>query len=370
MKQTIVTSETLHTIDFTPTVIIGFYQSTQDKHFETHFEKLRERFPDVDVIGCSSESNIYNELPYIDKSNKHLCVYICLDIRKEAYQIKLHEIDHVMEEREKEEKGYGALMFCSRYFSSLECLISTLQERDGYRPLLGAIAGTKDHKQPHGTIFYNGHYFGDHVLLWLIDQKCYRLEGKSAYHFQPVGFEMEVTKAEKTVLYEIENRPALEVLEEIVGDISMETIDSFDHPFFLKENSKIPFAHSPLCSILSIDEDNGSISLYRSVNKHAKLKVGVSLGREEQEQQLKTFKVFKRRKNAVAFLFNCVGIKANLGLMEFVYLMDLKRTLHVPFIGFHSFGEIGSINPENISMLHNQTISIAVLSEREDESCS
>jgi len=370
MRQAIVTSETLDTIDFIPTVIIGFYQNTHAGMFGTYFEKLKEDFPDVDIIGCSSESNIYNKLPFVDKSDDHLCVFVCLDIQKEAYKIKLYDIENVMEEKEEQDETYSAMMFCSRYFTSLEELIARFQSKEKYQPLLGAIAGVAKETKQRGTVFYNGNYYEDHLLLWLIDQKCYRLEGKSIYHFQPVGFEMEVTRAEDTTLYEIENRPALEVLEEIVGDISKETITSFDHPFFLKEKNKVPFAHSPLCSIHSVDKEDGSIHLYRSVKKYAKLKVGVSLGREEQEQQLKEFKTFKNRKNAVAFLFNCVGIKANLGLMEFVYLMDLKKNLHVPFIGFHSFGEIGSINPENFSMLHNQTISIAILSEREDEACN
>jgi hypothetical protein len=370
MKQVIVTGDELDNIDFIPTIIMGFYQSTQDDVFSLYYQKLKVRFPDVDIIGCSSESNIYNDLPYVDENDKNSSVFICLDIKKDAYSVQISTIESMLKKKEKKVEGYGAILFCSRYFTFLENIIFQLQKKRGYRPLFGAIAGTTKNEDTKGTVFFNGNFYEEHLLLWEIDQKCYCLEGRSVYHFQPVGFDMEVTHAEETILYEIENRPALRVLEEIIGDLRGEMIDFFDYPFFLKENRMMSFSDAPLCSIKSVDKDIGSIHLYRSVKKYTKLKMGISLGREEEEKELQVFNEFKNRKNAVAFLFNCVGIKANLGLMEFVYLMELKKALHIPFIGFHSFGEIGSVNPENISILHNQTISIAVLSEREGKECS
>jgi len=373
MKQIIVTCSEFDKIGFIPTVIIGFYQSSMKVSFFEDYQKLKERFPHVDIIGCSSESNIYDFIPHVFFEEKDLCVFLCLDIGKEAYQIELHTPESIMEKQEANGVSYGALMFSSRYFLSMEEIIVSLQKEKNIKPVLGAIASVvSSSKMKDGMIFWNGKYYADHILLWLIDTKCYILEGKSIHHFQPVGFDMEVTKAKDNILYEIENRPALDVLEEIVGDITEETITSFDHPFFLKEkeNGKLSFTSSPLCSIRAIDKKRGTVSLYRSVHEYAKLKIGVARGREEQEKQLEAFSVFRKRKNAVAFIFNCVGIKANLGLMEFVYLMDLKKKLQLPFIGFHSFGEIGSVDEGKYSVLHNQTISVAILSEREGTVCN
>jgi len=373
MKQIIVTAKELEKITFVPTVVIGFYQSGKEEAFSESVTLLKERFPDVDLIGCSSESNIYNFMPHVFFEEEEVCVFVCLDIKKEAYSIELHTTKNSMKKREKYQSSWSALMLCSHYFSALEKLVTRLQKENNIQPLFGAIASVSDASESEsGTLFWNGDYYEDHILLWLIDPKYYLLEGKSVHHFQPVGFDMEVTKAKERVLYEIGNRPALEVLEEVVGRINKGTLSSFDHPFFLKEkeNNKISFNDSPLCSIRAVNKKRGSVSLYRSVHEYAKLKIGVSLGREEQEQQLETFSIFKKRKNAVAFIFNCVGIKANLGLMEFVYLMDLKKKLHLPFIGFHSFGEIGSVNTGGESVLHNQTMSIAILSEKENVECS
>ena len=365
MKQCIVTSEELEQIDFTTTVIFGFYTGGKESYFTDTCLTLMHRFPESDIIGCSSESNIYNHMPHVCDSTEDLCIFLCLDIQKGAYYIDLYQTKEIPKSLKEYEGKYGGLMFCSRYFENLEKVIYDLQSSKNVKPLFGAIAGVSEKsKRESGFVFWNGTYYPDHILLWLVDQDRYLLEGKSSHHFQPVGFDLEVTRAEGTILHEIENRPAHEVLEEIVGKITKETIASFDHPFFLKENAKIPFKHSPLCSIRAVDKKHGSIYLYRSVQERYKLKVGVSLGREEQEKQLAEFATLRKKRNAVAFLFNCVGIKANLGSMEFVYLMDLKKRLHMPIIGFHSFGEIGTTNQEHYSMLHNQTISIAVLSER------
>jgi len=366
MRQSIVTSETLSEINFIPTIIFGFYVGGKESAFTDAAFVLMQRFPQADIIGCSSESNIYNQMPHVLDNEEELCVFLCLDVDKNAYSIDLYRMDRVPKDLKRYTRKFGGLMFVSRYFDNLERVIFDLQSQKGIKPLFGAISGVSDRSEKReGTIFWNGSYYKDHFLLWLVDQDKYLLEGKSSHHFQPVGFDMEVSGAEGTVLYEIEGKPALDALEEVVGNITNETIRSYDHPFFLKEDVDVPFNSSPLCSIREVDERNRTIHLYRSVQERYKLKVGVSLSRDDQENQLNGFKIFRKKRNVVAFLFNCVGIKANLGLMEFVYLMDLKKKLHMPIIGFHSFGEIGTTDPKRLSVLHNQTISIAVLSEKE-----
>ena len=66
----------------------------------------------------------------------------------------------------------------------------------------------------------------------------------------------------------------------------------------------------------------------------------------------------------IAFLFVCVAYKGHWGEMEPIYLMRLAKNLRVPFVGFHAFGEIGPLDPQGFSLMQNQTLTLAVLSEK------
>jgi len=363
MELKILTCNTLHTLDFTPTIVMGFYQDIRERHFLQHYNILKEKYPNVDVIGCSSESNIYDQIPYIENDSK--CVFLCLNMQRKSYQV--HILNHIENNLSLAvEDNYNAIMLSSKYFVGIEKLISDIQHRLNGGNVFGAIASSLDSLSNNATIFYDGKFFKDSTLLWLIDKSYYSLEGLSIHQFEPVGFELIVTKCINDTIYELDHRPALKVLEEIVGHITPQNIQSFDFPFFLKQHDNVSFENTPLCSIKTIDSVANSIVLYRYVKEHDKLKLAIPVSLQEQEERLNWFHRFHTEAQSVALLFNCVGIKAYLGMMEFVYLMDLKHHLKMPFLGFHSFGEIGPLEVGKKSIVHNQTISLAILSPAKD----
>jgi len=363
MELKILTCNTLATLDFVPTIVIGFYQNIKESHFLQYYKGLKEKYPDVDVIGCSTESNIYNQIPYIENDSK--CVFLCLKMIKKSYEVYIFDNDINSFDCPYDEK-YNAIIFSSKYFSGIENIIFNIQDKLGDGNIFGAIASSVKPLDDVATIFYNGTFFKDSTLLWLINKSYYDLEGLSIHQFQPVGFELIITKAVNDTIYELDHRPALKVLEEIVGHITQQNIQSFDFPFFLKQHDGVSFENTSLCSIKTIDTVSNSIVLYRYVKEHDKLKLAIPISSKEQEDRLKQFHKFHTNKQSVALLFNCVGIKAYLGMMEFVYLMDLKYNLKMPFVGFHSFGEIGPLEVGQKSILHNQTISLAIMSPKKE----
>jgi len=364
MKYIALTCQELEKIDFIPTIIIGFYQSKRKKNFIGTCIDIKKKFPDTDIIGCSSESNLYNKTPHLDNSGEHLCSFMCLDINKNSYDIKILPITETLDISISKDKEYGAVLLSSTHFSKLEETINKLQTTLGKNCFYGAIASVVDPGKEKAEVYCNGLFYSHHLLVWLIDQAHYTLRGMSAHHFQPVGFPLVVTESSKDEIYKIENKPALDVIEEILGTITQDTIDSFDHPFFLRTRDHMHYNEAPLCSLKSINRKNKSITMFRYIPKSSKLKIGISLDTNSKLAQLKNFHQFDQA-GSVALLFNCVGIKGNLQFMETLYLMDLKRNLKIPFVGFHSFGEIGPTNKENYSVLHNQTVSLAVISEKE-----
>jgi len=354
----------IDSIDFIPTIIVGFYQCGEEKLFSQYTETLKARFPDVDIIGCSSESNIYDSIPYVDIEQTHTCIFMCIEMKKESYMLQFFPSQEKPMILLEENKKYGAIVLSSHYSDTIENIIRMLQENIGKNNFFGAIAGAVNPKLKNASVFYNGKYSNDGILVWLIDQEKYSLKGLSTYDFDPVGFNLEITRAEEFKIIEIENKPALDAIEELIGTYSFETVKLFDQPFFITsskgyDNSII----KPISSVHSIDKENKTITLYKKVFKGDKLKLAIPYSREKQIRQLDNFYDIVEN-DSIAFLFACVGYKGHWGEMEPVYIMRLAKNIQIPFIGFHAYGEIGPSGPQDFSVLQNQTLTLATLSEK------
>ncbi|TET89800.1 MAG: hypothetical protein E3J96_01250 [Sulfurovum sp.] len=353
----------IDSIDFIPTVIVGFYQCGKEKLFSQYTETLKARFPEADIIGSSSESNIYDTIPHLDIDETHICTYMCIEMKKESYTLQFFSTQEKQKILVEENKKYGAIILSASYNNDLEQLITMLQKNIGQNSFFGALAGAEPSKLKEGTIFYNGEYISDGTLVWFIDQEQYLLKGISVHNFDPVGFDLEITRAEGFKIFEIENKPALDMVEEMIGTLDPQSIASYDHPFFITSDKNDKSTERPLSSMLSIDREAKTIMLYKEVSNGDKLKLAIPFNREKQEKQLRRFCDYTTS-GGIAFLFVCVAYKGHWGEMEPIYLMHLAKNLRVPFVGFHSLGEIGPLNPQGFSLMQNQTLTLAVLSEK------
>ncbi|RRS30895.1 MAG: hypothetical protein P794_05170 [Epsilonproteobacteria bacterium (ex Lamellibrachia satsuma)] len=355
----------IDSVDFIPTVIVGFYESGKEKLFSQYSETLKARFPDVDIIGCSSESNIYDSIPYVDLGQTHTCIYMCIEMKKGSYRLQLFPDQKKQKIFVEENKKYSAIVLSSHYSNDLEQIITLLQEDIAKNSFFGAIAGAKLSTFKEGSIFYNGEYISDGILLWLIDQEEYSLKGISAHDFDPVGFDLEITRTEGFQIIEIENQPALDMIENMIGTLSLQIIESYDQPFFITsfKNHDHSFK-KPVSSIKSIDREAKTITLFKKVSKGDKLKLAIPFSREKQINQLDNFSHFVTN-GSIAFLFTCVAYKGHWGEMEPIYIMRLAKNINIPFIGLHAFGEIGPLDTKDLSVLQNQTLTLAVLTEKQ-----
>jgi len=353
----------LDSIDFIPTIIIGFYQSGKEKLFSEYYKTLKDRFPKVDIIGCSSESNIYDTVPHVDTDETHTCIYICIDMKKKSYTLQLFPAQEKQKILVEENREYGAILLSAQYSNDLKQIITMLQKEIGQNSFFGAVAGNTSFPPDKGSIFYNGEYISDSTLVWFIDQEQYLLKGISVHDFDPVGFNLEITRADGYTISEIENKPALDIVEEMLGRLEPESLASFDYPFFITSDKNDQSTKTPLTTMCGIDREAKTITLYKTVSSSDKLKLSIPVDREKQEKQLNSFSEYTTS-NGIAFLFACIAYRGHWGEMEPIYLMRLAKNLRVPFVGFHAFGEIGPLSPEGFSLMQNQTLTLTVLSER------
>lgn len=291
-------------------------------------------------------------------------MFVAIHMKKSLYHIHLFHKKSKVFSLKNPNKKHHALVFSASYSKNLNHSIETLQDHLGKNNFFGAVAGGDNTSIPSGSIFYNGKYYSKSTLAWCIDQSAYNLKGISIQDFHPIGFEFEITKVEKYTIIEIQGRPALAVIQEIIGEISDEDIRSFEYPFFIESKEHNNPIAIPLSTLKSINRQKQTLTLFKDVYKGNKLRLSIPLSRSEKEKCLRKTAQY-HKKNALAFLFSCVPCQAYWGEMEALHLMHLEHSLNVPLVGFHSDGEIGPLSHDDCSLLQNQTLTLAVLSEKE-----
>jgi len=365
MQYKTVSDSNFESIDFVPTIIIAFYRSSQKRAFEEEYELLHANYPDAEILGCSSSGNIADDIPYVETTEQFPIVYFFCDMKRDAFSVHL-----ISEEDKIGENGLHEQVVVLSSFSSpvLESHLADFSRAQDRKKVYGAVAGVESSTKEHPSIFYNGSFYTQHMLLWSIDREQYTLDGMSIHLFRPAGIPLEITKAEHKTLYEINNLPALDVIEEITGKIDEKLIGRFGYPLFVQKHTDMQWSDAPLASIISVDREQGSIQLYRDVYPKEYVKVGIMLSRQDQLRRLGRLYGLTHGKSA-ALMFHCIGIAENLHMMEYLYLEEIKQHIDVSFAGLHSFGEIGpsaSRKPSDDILLHNQTITVALIAQRGD----
>ena len=355
----------LESIDFVPSLIIGFYQSDKVDIFIDEYKSLIDRFPEADIVGCSAESVIENNLPYVDLYHKNSTVYMCMDMKQDAYYINIvSEGDFIAYENDIEQD----ILILSAYSSrDLEDKIKSLSEVSSVHTISGGVAGLyNSYDISLVTLFVDGKLYSNSLLSISIDRRYYRLSTKSIHLFEPAGLPMRITKTDGNTIIELDGVPALEMIESLVGKMSDTLVDKFGYPLFLGDKKDCDWSSKALASIIAIDKKLKTIELYRQISEGEYVEVGIMVSKDEQLNRLQS--IYDTLKpNIPSLLFLCIGIPANLGIMEYQYLFHIKKNIKITYSGFHTFGEIGRAYKSNSEyILHNQTMTFTFILETDD----
>ncbi|TKD66558.1 FIST signal transduction protein [Flavobacterium sp. ASW18X] len=179
------------------------------------------------------------------------------------------------------------------------------------------------------------------------------------------GPQRSITKSEGNILFEIDGKPALDLYKMYLGDKA----DQLPQAALLYPLSVQTGAEEPLTrTILNIDEDTNSMILAGDVPEGAKVQLMMSSTNDIAEAAHKAATLAMRnRKKApeLALLVSCVGRKLVLaGRTE----EEIEEVLDVvgeqaAISGFYSYGEMAPFSGKNNCLLHNQTMTLTLISE-------
>ncbi|MFV8364351.1 FIST signal transduction protein [Flavobacterium sp. ZT3P35] len=182
----------------------------------------------------------------------------------------------------------------------------------------------------------------------------------------PFGPERVITKAEGNILYEIDGQPALDLYKKYLGDKSIELPQaSLLYPLNVTPHGK---KEPVVRTILNIDNDAQSMILAGDapVNSRVQLMMASVDGIAQGAFSAAKYGI-KNRTTApeLALLVSCIGRKLvmNQRVEEEIEHVREVIGLQVPIAGFYSYGEMAPFNGETACELHNQTMTLTLISE-------
>ena len=180
------------------------------------------------------------------------------------------------------------------------------------------------------------------------------------------GPERIITKSEANILYEIDGQPALDLYKKYLGDKAKELPQaSLLYPLNVTpEGKKEPVVRT----ILGIDNEKQSMTLAGDVPENSKVQLmmasvdAIAEGANEAAKR-----AMENRKSApqIALLVSCVGRKLvmNQRVEEEIERVQEVVGNHTVITGFYSYGEMAPFANNTFCDLHNQTMTLTLISE-------
>lgn len=182
----------------------------------------------------------------------------------------------------------------------------------------------------------------------------------------PFGPERIVTKAKSNILYELDHQPALDLYKKYLGEKSNELPGAaLLYPLNVKSSDE---TQSFVRTILNINEDDNAMILAGDIPEDSKVQLMMTnVDNIAHASELAARQALEHRndKPQLALLVSCIGRKLVLDqrveeeIEEVVDVIGNEATI----CGFYSYGEIAPFNGEQTCQLHNQTMTITLISE-------
>lgn len=182
----------------------------------------------------------------------------------------------------------------------------------------------------------------------------------------PFGPERTITKSEGNVLYEIDGLPALDLYKTYLGEKAKDLPEAaLLYPLSVQENEN----SEPLVrTILNIDEETNSMILAGDVPLHSTVQLMMSttndIAEGAQSAAQKAMEL-RTKKPELALLISCVGRRLVLDQRTEEEIEEVMDTVgeQTSIAGFYSYGEMAPFTGRNSCQLHNQTMTLTLLSE-------
>ena len=348
--------------------LVTVFGDTDEFVKSEHYDYLRARYPNADILGCSSAGNIQNDAI----SNSSLVVTaVSFDTSKVVLHSVEFEIGDDIINASKEladtfdKNGLKHLFILSDGLNlNGSELIQGLNEVTSITKT-GGLAG--DGANFEKTFVIANAFAKQKVIAALGFYGDALTIGSGCYGgWSEFGTLRTITKSKSNILYELDGEPALDLYKKYLGEYASELPNSgLRFPLSIKKDDNDP---EVIRTLLGIDEATKSITFAGNVPEgySARLmKPNIDMLIEGAGEAAHIANM-SNRKTALGLVVSCVGRKIVMSQLVDEELEAVAEELgkEVKLTGFYSYGEIAPFqNDIQNCQLHNQTMTLTVIYE-------
>ena len=339
--------------NFKPTLAIVFISVKQDRKAICEILQKEE----IDVFGATSCGEFIN-----GHQSEGEIVVLLFDMAKEFYSILFEEINDrsisdavskLANDALQKFKNPGVIV-CStgmtakgEYFDG-ETFVRSLENYFGTDKIFfGGMAG--DDWTFSGTYVFNNQQETDlGIVALVVDMDKVSLNGMAITGWKPMGISRTVTKSKGTLLYTIDNKPAIEMYFKYLGqteklddkDFNMFKEISIHYPLIVKRETGETVLRSPM----SIDHVENALVMDSEMQKGTEFWFTVPPDFDIAEEIIAQAEQIKRENMSEAdalLIFSCAGRPPVLGPLVTVENNGLADVWQTPMAGFFTYGEYG-----------------------------
>lgn len=334
------------------------------------YNEMRERYPNADIVGCSSGGNISqgqlkNEnmvatVIHFDQGSVQLAIK---DFTTEEDLVKVsEELIHQL--------PYEGLKHIFLLSDGLKMNGSSLAQGANRAlnhsiPITGGLAGDGAAFEETWVIANDVAKQNRVVAVGFYGETLHISSGCCA-GWDEFGIYRRITKSVGNIVYEIDHQPALDLYKKYLGEYANELPESgLRFPFNVKRDKNSDVV---IRSVLAINEENKSLIFAGDVKEGSYARLmktdidGLINGAENAAHQIKQ----SNSKNALGLVVSCVGRRVVLNQLTDEEIESMGEILgkNVELTGFYSYGELAPHSDEILSCkLHNQTMTLTVIYE-------
>ncbi|NNC33633.1 MAG: histidine kinase [Croceitalea sp.] len=337
---------------------------------DTIYEEIRELYPDGELVFGSTSGEIMETHVFEDS-----ITLTAIEFEKTEIKIVSENIsDYVDIEKmgktisdKFEKEGLRHLFIVSDgSFVNGSGLIAGLESSDNFEAsITGGLCGDGARFEKTLTSYNEKPKQGEVVAIGFYGES---LEVSYANYggWTPFGPERTITKSVGNVLYEIDGQPALDLYKTYLGEKAKELPQAaLLYPLTVQQSDD---AEPLVRTILNIDEEANSMILAGDVPVHSKVQLMMSTMDDiaDGASNAAEYAMLNRtQKPDLAILVSCVGRKLVLAQRTEEEIEEVKDVIgdQAMITGFYSYGEMAPFSGKNQCQLHNQTMTLTLMSE-------
>jgi len=334
------------------------------------YEHLKSLYPNADIAFASTAGEIINDAVYdntvvataieLEKTSVK-CVLTNIKEHKNSFDVG----NFLQKQIDGDDLSCIFIISDGTFINGSELVSGFNEDNVKQVPITGGLAGDAARFEKTFTGLNNVPSQGNVIAVGFYGKDMSIGHG-SFGGWDEFGHERIITKSDKNVLFEIDNKNALDLYKQYLGDYVNELPGSaLLFPLSIRLNGS---EKNLVRTILAVDEENKSMTFAGNLPEGSKvrlMKANFDKIIEASSTAASNAFVSIKDKPDLAILVSCVGRKLILQDRIDEEVEAAKEVLgnDTTIAGFYSYGEISPFNSSTQCELHNQTMTITTFTE-------